>query len=361
MAGTIMNPPTPFVGSLPGPLSDGKSIVINGFAVPHEEGFAINLTCGGRLEPQEDTALHFNARFNEFRVIRNSLEYGNWGSEECHGSFPFKMGVLFEVVIDVNYQYYKISVDGRHFCDFRHRIPIQRVNTVTVEKGIQINFVRYDGFPGGVPAGAAYNPPSVPISYFPAGGVPRYPDGSQPINNPCFPAGGAYNPPSVPVSCFPAGGVPIYPVGNQPINNPPIPCTTLITGGLYSGIMINISGVLYPHCCQFVVNLQCGQYSDAADIALHFNARVNHGGVYNQVIRNSRRSGQWGQEEKHASYFPFSPNSNFDILILCEQNSFKIAVNNQHFTEFAYKILPLQIIDHLHINGDIRLTQIRFQ
>ncbi|KAL5008477.1 hypothetical protein ScPMuIL_014058 [Solemya velum] len=333
MAGTIMNPPTPFVGNLPGPLSDGKSIVINGFAPHHQEGFAINMACGGRIEPREDTALHFNVRFNESCVVRNSLEYGNWGSEERHGHFPFKRGVPFQVVIHVKHHHYKISVDDRHFCDFHHRIPIHRVNTVTVEKGIQINFVRYDGFPGGFPAGGAYNPPPAAAPGFPAGGVPG----------------------------FPAGGVPGYPGGSQPIYNPPVPFTTPIPGGLYPGKMVNISGVLYPNCSQFAVNLQCGQYTEAADLALHFNARVNHGGVYNQVIRNSRRSGQWGQEEKHASYFPFSPNSNFDILILCEQNSFKIAVNNQHFAEFSYKVMPLQIIDTLHVNGDIRLTQVRFQ
>ncbi|KAL5009371.1 hypothetical protein ScPMuIL_014952 [Solemya velum] len=322
MAGTIMNPPTPFVGNLPGNLSNGKSIVINGFAIPHEERFAINLACGGRLEPREDTALHFNARFDRSCVVRNSLKTGNWGTEECHGSFPFRMGVPFQVVIDVNSDYYKISVDGHHFCDFLHRIPLQRVNTITVEKGIQINFVRYDGFPGG------------------------------------FPAGGAYNPPPVAASCFPAGGIPGYPDESQPIYNPHVPFTVPIPGGISQGKMISISGRPNPSAKRFTINLCCGSGSE--DIPFHFDVRFDH--IYKkEVVRSHRVNNQYGPEERKIPHFPFIPSTNFDILILCEAAGFKVAVNNQHFIEFAHRIMPPNRIKTLEVKGDVQLTLVRFQ
>lgn len=39
----------------------------------------------------------------------------------------------------------------------------------------------------------------------------------------------------------------------------------------------------------------------------------------------------------------------------------QIAVNNQHFTEFTHRILPMNALDTLEVNGDLRLTMVRFQ
>lgn len=144
------------------------------------------------------------------------------------------------------------------------------------------------------------------------------------------------------------------------INNPPVPFTTAIPGGMYPGRMIFISGVPNFGADRFSVNLVCGGDFDACDVALHMDNRLAYGNG-NTVVRTHKQGGNWGAEESFQNFFPFSPNAQFEIMILAEPSGYKIAVNNQHFCEFAHRIQPVQRADHVHVRGDVRLTQVRFQ
>lgn len=44
-----------------------------------------------------DVVFHFNPRFNEQTIVRNSNLGGYWGPEEREGGFPFVQGQRFEV------------------------------------------------------------------------------------------------------------------------------------------------------------------------------------------------------------------------------------------------------------------------
>lgn len=44
-----------------------------------------------------DVVFHFNPRFNEQTIVRNSNLGGYWGPEEREGGFPFVQGRRFEV------------------------------------------------------------------------------------------------------------------------------------------------------------------------------------------------------------------------------------------------------------------------
>lgn len=39
----------------------------------------------------------------------------------------------------------------------------------------------------------------------------------------------------------------------------------------------------------------------------------------------------------------------------------QVAVNNQHYVEFPYRIHPVSMIGSLYVEGDVRLTQARLQ
>lgn len=72
--------------------------------------FAINLQCGPNTNPRDDLALHFNPRFQERAVVRNSLIMGQWGHEERHGHFPFIPGQGFELLLLADsQQQYKVT------------------------------------------------------------------------------------------------------------------------------------------------------------------------------------------------------------------------------------------------------------
>lgn len=324
--GSIVNPRLPYVGAIPGGMSDGKQIIIQGFVPFHEHMFTVNLMHGSNLNPQSDTALHFNIRFDENCVVRNTLQHGSWQSEERTGGMPFQKNVPFEIIILCQHHHFKVAVNGSHFCEYRHRIPHHKVNTIAVvsPQG-QVNSIRFDG-PGGMPQPAG--------GYPPAGGYQ--------------PPAGAYQPPQ------PAGGYP-----GAPMMNPPVPLVTPIQGGVFPGKLISISGVPNPTATRFTVNLQCGAY-EGSDIGLHFDVRFRVEADFNVVIRNSCQNGSWGSEERQLPYFPFMPNSSFDMIIMIEQSQFKVAVNNQHLFAFGHR-LPYQRLDSLVIKGDLRLTQVRFQ
>ncbi|XP_033749983.1 galectin-5-like isoform X2 [Pecten maximus] len=126
------------------------------------------------------------------------------------------------------------------------------------------------------------------------------------------------------------------------------------------GKIVFISGITNGACHRFTVNLKCGSVT-GEDIALHFDVRVKILGEHHKVVRNSHIGGHWGREEREIPYFPFKSDANVDIMILAEQDRFKIAVNNKHFAEYRHRLRPLNRINTLSVTGDIRLTQVRFQ
>ncbi|CAG5126305.1 unnamed protein product, partial [Candidula unifasciata] len=177
---------------------------------------------------------------------------------------------------------------------------------------------------------------------------------------------------------FPSGGIPPpsvstvlkllpfqypgYPSpSGGPLYNPPVPLTTPIQGGMYPGKIIYLTGIPKQNANRFNVNLTCGAH-ESSNIALHFDARFHFGNdSHNVVVRTHRQGGNYGPEERHQNFFPFTPGVNFEIMILAEHASFKVAVNGQHFTEFFHRIHPLNSVTYLNVQGDVVLTQVRFQ
>ncbi|XP_060597378.1 galectin-4-like isoform X6 [Ruditapes philippinarum] len=305
---TVHNPGIPYVGPIPGGLHDGLQIHVSGTPEQHHNGFLISLQAGGSIDPRSDCAFVFNPRFTDNQVVRNSCQNNSWGAEERHGGFPFRKGHHCDVVIHVKPHHYSVSVNGAHFCDFNHRLQKHRVTHITVEQGIRVNNIRFEH-----------------------GGGSGYP-----------PSGGASYP-------YPGGG---------PIFNPPVPFVQGM-GGIYPNKMIFISGVPHPNPSRFSINLQCGY----GDIAFHFDVRFNYGNDRNVIVRNSLLTNSWGPEERTlpCGYFPFQPNMYFEAIVLVEPYCFKVAVNNQHLLEFNHRVRQLNLIDTLRIDGDLRLTQVRFQ
>ncbi|XP_033736262.1 galectin-9-like isoform X2 [Pecten maximus] len=315
----VVNPSVPYVGDIPGGLAAGKSITIQGSLPLSQEKFAINLQCGRQPYPQLDVALHFNPRFNEGCVVRNSHQGGSWKNEERYGAFPFHPGQNFEVKIVVELNQYQIFVNGQLFVGFQHRIPFHRVNTLSISGGLNVLRVRISN-------------PDMPSSATPSYGT-----------------GVAYPPSNTTV------------LQNQPIiYNPSVPFLSGIPGGAVPGKMIYIMGNLASMPSRFNVNLQEGTLENC-DVAFHMDVRFRFGRDVNVVVRNHKSRGTWGSEERSIPFFPFSVQSSFDLIILVEPACFKVAINNAHFLEFKHRLHPPARYSTLKIDGDLTLTQVRFQ
>lgn len=309
--GRVDNPLLPFDGDIPGGLQSGKQVFIQGSIPYTAEGFAVNFKCGSG--DSADIAFHFNPRVSQNCVVRNTLQNGHWQKEERHGGMPFQKEKPFEIIFLVQDSHFKVAVNGKHFTEYQHRIPLHRIQRLQIPPGASIFFIRYD-------APYSYSPPSM-----------------------SYPSNASYP------SQMPA-----------PIYNPPIPYMGLIPPcGLQVGRLIQISGITRA-VDRFTVNIQESP-AGATDIAFHFDVRFNCGNCVNEIIRNSLSGGTWGPEERHKPYFPFRPQANFDMMILCDSHAFKVAIDGKHFIEFQHRLQPLGRFQYLGILGDIKVTQIRFQ
>ncbi|KAF0876440.1 LEG4 protein, partial [Crocuta crocuta] len=105
---------------------------------------------------------------------------------------------------------------------------------------------------------------------------------------------------------------------------------------------------------RFSVNLVAGQHA-GADIAFHFNPRFDG---WDKVVFNSMQGGRWGSEEKKRS-MPFRKGTAFELVIMVLAEHYKVVVNGNPFYEFGHR-LPLQMVTHLQVDGDLELQSINF-
>lgn len=70
----------------------------------------------------ENCCFHFNPRFNDNRIVRNTMIDGTWGVEEVNGGMPLVKGQEFELKIECRPDDFLILVNGKEFVMYRHRM-----------------------------------------------------------------------------------------------------------------------------------------------------------------------------------------------------------------------------------------------
>ncbi|EPQ20081.1 Galectin-4 [Myotis brandtii] len=333
------NPTLPYNKPIPGGLSVGMSIYIQGVASEHMKRFSVNFVAG--QGPGADIAFHFNPRFDGWdKVVFNSQQGGQWGSEEKKRSMPFRKGTPFELVFMVlpeHYkqggqwgseekkrsmpfrkgtpfelvfmvlpEHYKVVINGNPFYEFGHRLPLQMVTHLQVDGDLELQSIN---FIGGQPA-------------------PSQGSGCKP-----------------PLSNLPT-------MEGPPIFNPTVPFTGKLQGGLTARKTIIVKGYVPPTGKSFAINFKVGS---SGDLALHINPRL----AEDTVVRNSYLNGSWGSEEKKISYNPFGRGQYFDLSIRCGIDRFKVYGNGQHLFDFSHRLSAFQRVDILEIEGDVTLSYVQ--
>ncbi|XP_026176387.1 galectin-9-like [Mastacembelus armatus] len=317
-------PKIPFTGTIYGGLHVGKSISITGRALPGADRFHVNLQCGSTKNA--DVALHINPRYDSHpgSVVTNTFQNGSWGTEERKPNTLFPIGSPFSLLIAVTSDYYQLSVSGCNFMEYRHRIPFQHVDTISVGGKVEIESIAFQNtmFPGqaafsALPAFASHQACPTFSAFPPQPGL--------------LPAGtGFLAQPGFPLAML------------------AVPYKTLISGGLKPGRTITIQGTVHPNATRFSVN-----FSFHAGIALHYNPRFDE----NIVVRNTKQWEQWGTEERGGG-MPFQRGQPFTLSICCEAPSFRIVVNGMHTHTYKHRFTALQHITTLEVDGNITLTSV---
>lgn len=148
----ISSPSIPFWGHIPDGVHPGLAIHIDGHIPHYAERFAINLVKGNEVGHRADhcIALHLNPRVAENYIVLNSRHHSNWGSEDRHQhNHTLHRGHGFNITIHVDSEYYRISINGQHLCNFHHRIPYHEVGVFNVDGDVEIRSIEYRREHGG--------------------------------------------------------------------------------------------------------------------------------------------------------------------------------------------------------------------
>ncbi|XP_053679376.1 galectin-4-like isoform X2 [Anopheles nili] len=138
-----------------------------------------------------------------------------------------------------------------------------------------------------------------------------------------------------------------------PIFSPNIPFLGLIPGGLSTGRMVRIKGIMNNHGERCHIHIQSGAaLSPRDDVPLHISIRPNE----HAIVRNSIQKQVVGVEERYGGC-PIRYGESFDLLILAESAQYKIAINGTHFCTFPYR-LPLYNARYVAISGSCTIFSI---
>lgn len=237
---------------------------------------------------------------------------GSWGNEENWSQFSARYdlfrGHRFAIEILITDQEFLMSVNGRHFGAFAHRVPFKKINAIEVKgdvKEVAIDQLYRDTYP------------QVPIENVPS------------------------DPPSID-SKFMA-----------------VPYIGQIDGGFTKNKTIHIYGKvkMLPH--SITINLQeKPHFWPHPVIALHINPRFSNIGGQHIVCRNSWVNGRWLKEERtDLQAQDLAPGKYFKMTIECSFENYIIYVNDKFFAEYSFRCAT-EIIDTVNIFGDICLKKI---
>jgi hypothetical protein len=131
--------PVPFQTALPpGAIEPGHAIYIAGVTEKKVDQFSVSIKNGN------DHIFHFNPRFKEKKVIRNSCRGGTWDDvEEKDGDFPFEKDRAFDMHIHCDDEQYKVFVNGEEFCTYRHRLPANTADNMVIEGDLDIQGIHW--------------------------------------------------------------------------------------------------------------------------------------------------------------------------------------------------------------------------
>ncbi|XP_076166709.1 uncharacterized protein LOC143146367 [Ptiloglossa arizonensis] len=194
----VLNPPVPYVEAVQNGLVPGKMVKVQGKVPADAVRFAVNFQLGPTLNPRDDIAIHVSPRFSEGFITRNHIESMNWGMEENEGPMWIQPGQEFEIILLCDYTCYKIAINGKHFTEFVHRLPYQKVTHLVIDGDVELNSISYENVPIDPPRSPRTAPiPDIPAANFgppPPGGL--YPTiGSQTPQGYGPPPPSAYGPP----------------------------------------------------------------------------------------------------------------------------------------------------------------------
>ncbi|XP_046681571.1 tectonin beta-propeller repeat-containing protein-like [Homalodisca vitripennis] len=119
----------------------GSRLVVNGSINDRADRFNLDLVCESVSE--RTVAFHFNPRFLDRVVVRNSMTAGQWDSEEREGALTLSPSCDFCIEFLCQEDGYKVIVNGMVFTYFEHRHKPQSVTHLEVNGDCHLHEALY--------------------------------------------------------------------------------------------------------------------------------------------------------------------------------------------------------------------------
>ncbi|XP_027626635.1 galectin-8 isoform X5 [Tupaia chinensis] len=318
----VHNPIIPYVGTIPERLEPGTLIVIRGHVPGDVDRFQVDFQCGSSVKPRADVAFHFNPRFKRTNcIVCNTLKNEKWGWEEITYDTPFKKEKSFEIVVMVLRDKFQVAVNGKHTLLYAHRIGLERIDTLGIYGKVSVHSV-----------GFRFSSESARHSFLPTFS-------------------------EMDLQKIQASTLELTEIRKENVEKPGTPPLTLpfvarLNSPMGPGRTVVVKGEVNTNAKGFNIDLVAGK---SKDIALHLNPRLN----IKAFVRNSFLQESWGEEERSITSFPFSPGMYFEMIVYCDVQEFKVAVNGMHSLEYKHRFKDLGSIDTLEVDGDIHLLDVR--
>lgn len=97
---------------------------------------------------------------------------------------------------------------------------------------------------------------------------------------------------------------------------------------------------------RFAINL----ITTSGDVVFHFNPRLEEG----LIVRNSRLSNVWCNEEREPLLMPFATDRTFTLIISVEKEVFRLFLNGIHLLDFRHRLSPTNV-SSIAIDGDVQV------
>nr|CAD7425380.1 unnamed protein product [Timema monikensis] len=132
------NRPVPYHLPLLNGFVPGYEVVVVGQVQHGADRFHINLESS-----TQDVIFHFNPRFHDGVIVRNSQFNGAWGPEERGGGLQMRPGQEFRINIVAEHDGYRVYVNGAFFTLYRHRQGHSLVHQLLIDGNVSIRQLVY--------------------------------------------------------------------------------------------------------------------------------------------------------------------------------------------------------------------------
>lgn len=149
------------------------------------------------------------------------------------------------------------------------------------------------------------------------------------------------------------------------VSSSPLPLVQMLENGFSedSSIFLQVKLAESPDA-RFALNLHTGRAINEADIALHFNPRLDQ----NKVALNDKKDNVWGNEDaqpliimnEDSAIKVFNAGHSVQILLESEAAHIKISINGCLYAKFKHRMRP-EDITHLRLYGDIEPQKLEYR